>query len=84
MVEVVSLSYGDRERDLETKEREQARAGIPAYWIVDPQEDSITVLRLEEPVTRYSEQGEFGRGARAESALFPTFSVSVDETFDAD
>ena len=84
MVEVVSLSYGDRERDLETKEREQARAGIPAYWIVDRQEESITVLRLEEPVTRYSEQGEFGRGARAESALFPTFSVSVDETFDAD
>jgi Uma2 family endonuclease len=84
VVEVVSLSYGDRERDLETKEREQARAGIPAYWIVDRQEESITVLRLEEPVTRYSEQGEFGRGARAESALFPTFSVSVDETLDAD
>jgi Uma2 family endonuclease len=46
VMEVVRGQGKDRRRDLVTKRREYARAGISEYWIVDPQEQLITVLRL--------------------------------------
>jgi Uma2 family endonuclease len=61
--------------------RDYAQAGIPEYWIVNPQTDTITVLRLEG--TKYAEHGVFGRGAAATSALLANFEVDVDAVFDA-
>jgi Uma2 family endonuclease len=69
------ISDDDRRRDLETKRTEYARAGIPEYWIVDPGEASVTVLRLSGK--RYVVHGEYGKGAVAESALLPGFGVDV-------
>jgi Uma2 family endonuclease len=77
VVEVVSDS--DRLRDLETKRTEYARAGIPEYWIVDPQTRTITVLTLNG--SSYAVHGEFGAGARADSVLLAGFSVAADEVF---
>src|SRR6266550_1597590 len=37
VIEVVSDDEEGRRRDLFTKRREYARAGIPEYWLVDPQ-----------------------------------------------
>jgi Uma2 family endonuclease len=65
----------DRRRDLETKRREYAQAGIPEYWIVDPQQARITVLRLEG--ASYVIDGEFPQGTRAISHLLPGFTVDV-------
>ena len=45
VIEVVSDQ--GRPRDLEIKRQEYAQAGIPEYWIVDPQLEQITVLALE-------------------------------------
>jgi Uma2 family endonuclease len=42
-MEVVSKGKEDRKRDLITKRFEYARAGIPEYWIVDPQTRRITL-----------------------------------------
>ena len=75
------VSEDDRRRDVETKRFEYARAGIPEYWIVDPQQKRITVLVLDGD--RYAVQAEFGPGTRAMSILLPGFSVSVDETLAA-
>lgn len=36
----------DRTRDLVTKRREYADAGIPEYWIVDPKEQRVILLTL--------------------------------------
>ena len=63
------VSEGNRAHDLEKKRFEYARAGIPEYWIVDPQLESITVLTLMGD--RYEEHGVFGRGEVATSALLP-------------
>ncbi len=63
--------------DIETKRVEYAQAGIPEYWIVDPEEETITVLVLKPRRKTYVEHGRFGKGTRATSKLLPGFSVDV-------
>ena len=75
------VSDDDRRRDLEMKRFEYARAGIPEYWIVDPQLEQITVLVLDG--NRYREHGCFKRGQRATSVLLPGFELDVDAAFAA-
>ena len=70
------------ERDLIDKRGDYAEAGIAEYWIVNPQTDAVTVLRLEGD--RYEEAGVYGRGQIAASVLMPEFSVAVDDVFNAD
>jgi Uma2 family endonuclease len=77
VVEVVSPD--DPVRDLVTKRREYAEAGIPEYWIVDPRDRTVTVLTLADG--RYAEHGVFAMGMVATSALLPGFAVVVDEAF---
>ncbi len=79
VMEVVSPDY--RHHDLETKRREYAQAGIPEYWIVDPDEGRITVLTLKGE--RYTVHGVFERGMVAQSALLAGFEVAVDEVWAA-
>src|SRR5712691_11899026 len=43
VMEVVSEDEKSRERDLKIKPAEYARARIPEYWIIDPQQARITV-----------------------------------------
>ena len=73
------VSPDDPRRDLVTKRREYARAGIPEYWIVDPTQRSITVLTLNEQT--YAFHGEFDEGAVATSVSLDGFTVSVDAVF---
>jgi Uma2 family endonuclease len=79
VIEVVSPD--DPQRDLVTKRREYAQAGIPEYWIVDPQTETITVLRLED--TRYVAHGVFGRGETATSAHYASLQAPVSDVLDA-
>jgi Uma2 family endonuclease len=79
LMEVVSNDPEDRRRDLVTKRREYAKARIPEYWIVDPKDETITVLRLSG--TRYVVHGTFGQGDIATSHLLPGFAVNVREAF---
>jgi Uma2 family endonuclease len=76
VMEVVSPDPKDRERDLRIKVRQYARAGIPEYWIIDPQERLIRVLTLVGKA--YKLHGKFTPGMEATSALLPGFAVSVD------
>lgn len=79
VVEVVSPDKPAR--DLVEKRRDYAEAGIPEYWIVNPLDETIAVLRLHDGA--YVEHGVFARGAWATSALVPEFAVAVDDVFDA-
>jgi Uma2 family endonuclease len=80
VVEIVSPDYV--ERDTVIKRADYAEAGIPEYWIVNPEEATITVLKLDDGV--YMTHGVFGRGETAASALLPGFTVSVDAVCDAE
>jgi Uma2 family endonuclease len=76
VMEVVSGDPKDRERDMVVKPREYARAGIPEYWIIDPDERYIRVLTLEGKA--YKIHGHFFAGTQATSVLLPGFTVAVD------
>ena len=80
VVEIVSPD--DPERDTKVKRADYAEAGIPEYWIVDPKDQSITVLRLAGDV--YAEHGICHRGEAATSALLQGLAVQVDAALDAD
>ncbi len=79
VVEVVSED--DPQRDIITKRADYAEGGIPEYWIVNPLDETITVLKLEG--AQYTEHGVFRRGDRARSALMEGLVVGVDGVFDA-
>jgi Uma2 family endonuclease len=80
VVEIVSPDYV--ERDTVIKRADYAEAGIPEYWIVNPEEATITVLKLGDGV--YMTHGVFGRGEAATSVLLSGFTVSVDAVCDAE
>ena len=70
------------ERDLVQKRGDYADGGIPEYWIVNPQDETITVLALGDD--GYSEHGLFKRGEQASSAILIGFAADVSNVFDAD
>lgn len=67
------LSPGTRRIDLGTKRLTYEAAGVPAYWLVDPDGPSLTVLHLQEG--RYVEQTVVS-GDQPYEAEFP-FPVTV-------
>ena len=79
VVEVVSPD--GEERDWIEKRADYAEGGIPEYWIVDPPEETVTVLTLDGEA--YVEHGVFGDGEAATSVLLPGFSVDVASVFGA-
>ncbi len=81
VMEVVSEGESARQRDIQTKRHEYAQAGIPEYWIIDPESSTATVLTLHE--NEYREHGTFGTGTTADSVLLPGFTVNIDELFAA-
>lgn len=68
-------------RDLVEKRVDYAEAGIPEYWIVDPRDETVTVLQLGDGA--FVEHGVFTRGHIGSSASFDDLSLDVDALFDA-
>ena len=74
-LEIVSSGKDARQRDYEDKRIDYARAGISEYWIVDPQENQVTVLVLRDGA--YIEHGVFRTGDFASGLLLPALQVDV-------
>ena len=75
------VSPDDPERDTHTKRRDYAEARIPEHWIVNPMDETISVLTLAGD--EYAEHGVFGRGRQADSVCLAGFAVTVADVFDA-
>jgi Uma2 family endonuclease len=73
------ISPDDPKRDLEDKRDDYAAAGIPEYWIIDPEQRRVLVLSLEKG--HYAERGVYGVGRKATSGLLKGFSVDVSKLF---
>lgn len=81
VMEVVSGDPEDRERDLVVKPKENAAAGIPEYWIIDPEQQVVRVLTLAGKTYRL--HGDFRAGDQAGSVLLPGFTVAVADVWAA-
>jgi Uma2 family endonuclease len=79
VVEVISEF--NRRHDVETKRTEYEEAGIPEYWLIDPEKQLVTVLTLGS--SGYVEHGVFGPSQRATSVHLAGFSVDVATLFAA-
>ncbi len=80
VVEVVSSSSQDRKRDFETKVANYQQAGIPEYWIIDPEKKKVHVLSLETG-SQYTTM-IYSVGNSAVSAKYPELSLDVTLLFD--
>ena len=79
VAEVVSPANPDR--DLVEKRADYAEAGVPEYWIADPRDETLRVLRLDNRA--YRQAGIYRRGEVAPSASLEGLRVGVAAVFDA-
>lgn len=75
------ISEDDPDRDLVMKRAEYATAGIPEYWIVDPRDESVTVLTLHRDRGEYDSGRRYARGETVDSVRLDGFSVNLSELF---
>ena len=78
-LEVVSPDSESHKRDHVDKVHDYAKAGVPEYWIVDPQQVTVTVMVLDDGATEYRQHGVFHRGDIAGGRLFPELAIDVTE-----
>jgi len=78
------MSPDDRKRDSVIKRREYAMAAIPEYWLIDPADQTVTVLVLATDADRYCVQGVYAAGSKAASANLPGFAIDVGALFAQD
>ena len=71
----------DPGRDTQDKRLDCAEARIPEYWIVNPLDETVTVLVLRG--TAYVEHGVFRRGQQTDSVCLRDCSLDVASVFDA-
>ena len=78
-VEIVSGNQTDIDRDRKVKREEYAQAGIAEYWLVDPEQKTVEVLRLEGKT--YREAARLAENDTLTSPTFPGFELSLKELF---
>jgi Uma2 family endonuclease len=77
VVEIVS--EGDAKRDRIEKPEDYARAGIPEYWIIDPETKTLDVLRLEGE--SYKLLAHLAENDTLTSPTFPGFDYALKDLF---
>lgn len=80
VIEVVSPGEIQRERDYIAKRIQYQDCGIPEYWIVDPQTQTILVLKLKDNI--YTEVGSFSGQDLLQSPGFSELNLMVSQVFE--
>ena len=81
VVEVVSPGELQRNRDYVAKRMQYQDCGIPEYWIIDPNTQTILVLELVEGI--YTEVGSFSDREQIQSAQFTELNLAAAQIFDS-
>jgi Uma2 family endonuclease len=81
VVEVVSPGTAAAERDYGRKRVQYANIGIPEYWIINPQSQTVTVLALAQDT--YVELGQFMGDDQLISPTFPDLALTPAAIFAA-
>ena len=75
VMEIVSDGNEARKRDYEDKRLDYAKAGIAEYWIVDPKNQTVTVLVIAGD--HYNNHGLFVAGQTATGLLLANLAIDV-------
>jgi Uma2 family endonuclease len=81
VVEVVSPGELQRDRDYVAKRSQYQDLGIPEYWIVNPEAQTVTVLELQAGV--YVERGLLRGSDRLISSTFTELNLKAEQVFAA-
>jgi len=73
------LSPTTESSDRRVKHSLYERFGVPEYWIVDPETETVQVFRLS--AGRYPDPLEYGKSDLIESPLLPGLSIPLSEVF---
>lgn len=84
VMEVVSPSQTNRARDYEDKRDQYQTRGISEYWLLDPEQQVVTVLSLvngvyQERRFRGGDSLRDGKADRIVSSLFPVFELTAEQ-----
>ncbi len=79
VIEVLSSTAKDKKRDQETKLKLYSVQGVLEYWIVDREEQSITIYRREEGILK--KVLTLFEADRLMSPLLPGFSCAIATVF---
>ena len=74
-------SPGTRRRDAQIKRKLFDRGGVREYWIVDPDSNSVLVLRRQEVGSALGEIAELTRGDVLTTPLLPGLAIRLNELF---
>ncbi|NJL57453.1 Uma2 family endonuclease [bacterium] len=79
VVEVVSPGTQNRERDYDAKFRQYCDRGIPEYWLIDPDAQTITICKLVETgeVGKVYNLVQFTQDAELISDVLPELDLTV-------
>ena len=80
VVEVVSPGELQRNRDYVAKRTQYQDCGIPEYWIIDPNTQTVLILELSE--NSYREVGSFSGESQLLSPQFPTLDLTPAKIFE--
>jgi Uma2 family endonuclease len=78
VIEVVSPGTSNRSRDYRYKHTEYAAREIAEYWIIDPEDQKITICKWLDG--QYEDMVVTGND-RIESTVIPSFDLTVDRIF---
>ena len=81
VVEVISSGKKNRDRDLVDKRKQYAERGIPEYWLIDPEQQCITVLKLG--AGEYEEHGVFQGDECINSSIFGLLQLTAEQILKA-
>jgi len=81
VVEIVSPGKQNRQRDYTAKRQQYQERGIPEFWLVDPEQQAVTVLFLHNGA--YTESGVFQANALLQSPTFPDLNLTARQILTA-
>ncbi|KAM3098032.1 Uma2 family endonuclease [Phormidesmis sp. 146-35] len=81
VLEVVSPGKTNRDRDYTRKRAQYAAVGIPEYVIVDPLDQRVVVLILEN--VTYRESGRYRNAEVVQFTAFPTLQLTAQQILSA-
>lgn len=75
----IEILSSDRRRDLVRKRQLYAEAGVPEYWIFDPDNDTATLLELQ--AGQYVERAVLEASDTVTTPLLPGLAIPLEDVF---